>query len=139
MVRQNWKHYLTHLVCRSTLAFGFQGKWKPGKPREIPFFIISESENRAEKSCSYQELWLFEKGLETFSESFECLHKKCRRQQNYGNLGTNWYIFSRALMVHCHCLNKFHVCSISLHINCHQTYIDPKKPRPNTKVKRSKI
>ena len=97
MVRQNRKNYLTHLVCHSTLAFGFQRKWRPGKPRKIPFFIISESENRTEKSCFHQELWLFENGLKTFYESFECLHKKCRRQQNYGNLRTNRYIFSKPL------------------------------------------
>ena len=39
--------------------------------------------------------------------------KKCGLQQNYGNLATNWYIFSKVLMVPYHC-SKFHVSCRSL-------------------------
>ena len=44
------------------------------------------------------------------------LHQKYRCQQNCRNLGTNWNIFSKALMMHYHC-TKFHVFSISLSID----------------------
>lgn len=38
--------------------------------------------------------------------NFQCLHKKCRLQQNYGSLRTNRHIFSKFPKMHCHCMGR---------------------------------
>ena len=100
------KLFFTYLARHKALVFGFH-KYE-GQPRESPFFLLLESENKVEKSCFYQELWSLK-----IVHRFSIFKQKCWRQQNYGNLGVNWYVFSKALMVHYHC-TKFLVSSISL-------------------------
>ena len=66
----------------------------------MPFFLLPESENRIEKSCFYQDSWLFE-NMQVFNF--------CTKNTNVSQImGTwepigiffHWYIFSKALMVH---------------------------------------
>ena len=105
-----------------------------GPLQESAFSLLSQSGNRIEKPCFYQELPLI--NIEFYIDSkifidLQFSHKKCKRQQNYKNLETNRYIFSKVLMVLYHCA-KFPISNMSLSrgIACGQTLI----ARPRVKV-----
>ena len=93
MACQIRKKYFWHIWCPIApqhLVFMKIGV----QTHESPFFLLSEIENRIEKSCFCQELWLLK-----IVHRFSIFAQKCWHQQNNGNLRTNWYIFSEALTV----------------------------------------
>ena len=80
-----------------------------GQPCESLFFLPSESENRIEKSRFFLVSMTLKKACR-FS-----IFEKITDVSKIINLGTNWSIFSKALMMHYRCA-KFHVSSIYLYL-----------------------
>ena len=96
---------LMHLTRHSNSAFNFHEKWRTWKVG-LSVFKIWKQNWKILFLSRVMALW------KQYTH-FQFCHKKYWRQQNFRNLATIWYIFSKALMVHYHC-TKFTVCSISL-------------------------
>ena len=77
------------------------------QPHERPFFLLSVSQNRVEKSCFYQQLWVFE----IIIKIFNCITKN----DDISNIMGTWKLigtfFSKTLMLHYHS-NKFPIPTI---------------------------
>ena len=74
-----------------------------GQPHESPFYF--------QKLKKIKNLVTFKSydSLKTVYR-FPIFAEKYWRQQNYGILGTNWYIFKKALMVYYYCTKFFPAC-----------------------------
>ena len=105
MTRQNRKFYfwqIWHPI--STLTFSFYEKWKSTAWKA---FLLSASKNRVEKSCFYQQLWVFE----IIIKIFNCITKNDDISNIMGTWKLTGTFFSKTFMLHYHS-NKFPISTI---------------------------